>query len=89
MAAAQSKPSRPLRLYGRAGCHLCEQMARTLHAFGIAFEEVLVDDDDAKRYADAIVEAARTGQIGDGKVWISPVESVIRVRTGEMGVDAV
>ena len=50
--------------------------------------EVLVDDDDAKRYADAIVEAARTGQIGDGKVWISPVESVIRVRTGEMGVDA-
>jgi nitrogen regulatory protein P-II 1 len=51
--------------------------------------EVLVDDDDAKRYADVIVDAARTGEIGDGKVWISPVDTVIRVRTGEMGPDAV
>jgi nitrogen regulatory protein P-II 1 len=50
--------------------------------------EVLVDDGDAARVADAIVEAARTGQIGDGKVWIGPVEEVIRVRTGEMGPDA-
>ena len=50
--------------------------------------EVLADDNDAKRVADAIVEAARTGKIGDGKVWISPVDEVIRVRTGEMGVDA-
>ncbi|HEX2785406.1 MAG TPA: P-II family nitrogen regulator [Ilumatobacteraceae bacterium] len=51
--------------------------------------EVLVDDDDALRFADAIVEAARTGQIGDGKVWITQVETVIRVRTGEMGSDAI
>lgn len=51
--------------------------------------EVLVEDDDARRYADAIVEAARTGNIGDGKVWITPVDTVIRVRTGEMGADAV
>ncbi len=51
--------------------------------------EVLVEDDDAVRFADAIVEAARTGQIGDGKVWISSVETVIRVRTGEMGSDAI
>ena len=50
--------------------------------------EVLVEDGDAGRVADAIVEAARTGQIGDGKVWVSPVEGVIRVRTGEMGPDA-
>jgi nitrogen regulatory protein P-II 1 len=50
--------------------------------------EVLTDDDDAKRVHDAIVEAARTGQIGDGKVWISPVEALTRVRTGEMGSDA-
>jgi nitrogen regulatory protein P-II 1 len=50
--------------------------------------EVLTDDDDAPRVHDAIVEAARTGQIGDGKVWISPVEAVTRVRTGEMGNDA-
>ena len=51
--------------------------------------EVLVDDDDAKRFADAIVGAARTGEIGDGKVWISSVDMVIRVRTGEMGPDAI
>ena len=51
--------------------------------------EVVVEDDDALRFAEAIVEAARTGQIGDGKVWITPVETVIRVRTGEMGSDAI
>ncbi len=50
--------------------------------------EVLTDDGDAKRVYDAIVEAARTGQIGDGKVWISPVEAITRVRTGDMGNDA-
>jgi nitrogen regulatory protein P-II 1 len=51
--------------------------------------EVLTADDDARRVADAIVNAARTGQIGDGKVWISPVDTIIRVRTGEMDHDAI
>ena len=50
--------------------------------------EVLTDDDGARKVADTIVNAARTGQIGDGKVWISPVETVIRVRTGELDHDA-
>ena len=50
--------------------------------------EVLTDDDDARRVADTIVEAARTGQIGDGKVWISPVDTIIRVRTGEKDHEA-
>ena len=50
--------------------------------------EVLADDADAKRMVDAIVEAAKTGQIGDGKVWMVDCESVVRVRTGEMGTDA-
>ena len=50
--------------------------------------EVLCDDDDADDVAATIVSAARTGSIGDGKVWITPVGNVIRVRTGEMGVDA-
>ena len=50
--------------------------------------EVLVDDDDLSRVTDAIVTAARTGKIGDGKVWAVPVGSVIRIRTGEMGPDA-
>jgi nitrogen regulatory protein P-II 1 len=51
--------------------------------------EVLTDDDDARKVADTIVGAARTGQIGDGKVWISPVDTIIRVRTGEMDHDAI
>ena len=50
--------------------------------------EVLIDDDAARQVADTIVNAARTGQIGDGKVWISPVDTIIRVRTGELDHDA-
>jgi nitrogen regulatory protein P-II 1 len=50
--------------------------------------EVLVDDLDADKVVDTIMEAARTGKIGDGKVWITPVDSVVRVRTGERGADA-
>ena len=50
--------------------------------------EIITDDLDAKRVAYAITVAARTQSIGDGKIWISPVEEVIRVRTGEMGHDA-
>jgi nitrogen regulatory protein P-II 1 len=50
--------------------------------------EVLVDDGDVDRVAGAIVSAARTDKIGDGKVWVSSVEQVVRIRTGEMGTDA-
>ncbi|HEY4020488.1 MAG TPA: P-II family nitrogen regulator [Pseudonocardiaceae bacterium] len=50
--------------------------------------EVLVEDDTADRAVDAVVNAARTGRIGDGKVWVTPVDAVVRVRTGERGVDA-
>ena len=50
--------------------------------------EVLVDDVDSIRVTDVIVEAARTGSIGDGKVWVTAVEDVVRVRTGERGTDA-
>ncbi len=51
--------------------------------------EVLTEDGDAARVREAIVTAARTGQIGDGKVWISPVEEITRVRTGELDDDAI
>ena len=51
--------------------------------------EILADDGEAKSIADVVVTAARTGQIGDGKVWISPVDTVVRVRTGEMDLDAI
>ncbi|OBI56059.1 P-II family nitrogen regulator [Mycobacterium sp. E796] len=50
--------------------------------------EVLVDEAFADRVVDAIIGAARTGKIGDGKVWVSPVEKVIRIRTGERDHDA-
>ena len=50
--------------------------------------EVLVDDMDAPSVADVILKAAQTGRIGDGKIWTVPVEDVVRVRTGERGVDA-
>ena len=50
--------------------------------------EVLVDDADAARVINAIVAAASTGSIGDGKVWSTPVEDVVRVRTGERGAEA-
>ena len=50
--------------------------------------EVLVEDDTADRAVDAVVNAARTGRIGDGKVWVTPVDTVVRVRTGERGADA-
>jgi nitrogen regulatory protein P-II 1 len=50
--------------------------------------EILVEDDDAPRVAETITEAARTGKIGDGKVWIVPIDGVTRIRTGEAGSDA-
>ncbi|MEI9907238.1 MAG: P-II family nitrogen regulator [Actinomycetota bacterium] len=51
--------------------------------------EVLVDDSDAESVIGVIVKAASTGSIGDGKVWSTPVDQVVRVRTGERGVDAI
>jgi nitrogen regulatory protein P-II 1 len=50
--------------------------------------EVVVDDTVADKVIDAVVQAARTGKIGDGKVWTTRVETVVRVRTGERGTDA-
>ncbi|MCW2672782.1 MAG: nitrogen regulatory protein [Frankiales bacterium] len=50
--------------------------------------EVLVDDADAGDVVDVIAKAAQTGEIGDGKVWSVPVDDVVRVRTGERGVEA-
>ncbi len=50
--------------------------------------EVLVDDIDADDVVEVVVKSAQTGRIGDGKVWVTPVETVVRVRTGERGTDA-
>jgi len=51
--------------------------------------EVIVDDHEAEQTLDAIVTAARTEKIGDGKVWMINLETVVRVRTGERGTDAI
>ena len=50
--------------------------------------EVLCDDDDAEDLIGVVVKAAQTGRIGDGKVWCVPVETIVRVRTGERGTGA-
>lgn len=51
--------------------------------------EILVDDDKAAEVADTIIAAARTGRIGDGKIFILPMDDVVRIRTGERGADAI
>jgi len=51
--------------------------------------EIVTDDADADRVVDAIVAAAATGKIGDGKVWVTPVERLVRIRTGDEGASAV
>jgi nitrogen regulatory protein P-II 1 len=50
--------------------------------------EVVVDDADAAGIVEVVVKAASTGQIGDGKVWVTEVSEIVRVRTGERGADA-
>ncbi len=51
--------------------------------------EILVATDEAERVAKLVADAARTGKIGDGKIWLTPVDRAVRVRTGELGPDAV
>jgi nitrogen regulatory protein P-II 1 len=51
--------------------------------------EVLVEDDDAEDVIDVIVKSAQTGRIGDGKVWVVPVETAVRVRSGDRDESAV
>ncbi len=50
--------------------------------------EVVVGDGDEAEVVDTIVKAARTGKIGDGKIWVTDIERLVRIRTGEMGPDA-
>jgi nitrogen regulatory protein P-II 1 len=51
--------------------------------------EVVAEDEDVPGIVDAIMKAARTGKIGDGKIFVLPAEQVYRIRTGEMGPDAI
>lgn len=51
--------------------------------------EVIATDDQVEPVVDAIINAARTDKIGDGKIWVTPLENVVRIRTGERGIDAI
>lgn len=51
--------------------------------------EVIVNSEDVARVTDTIQSTANTGQIGDGKIWVTPVEAIVRIRTGERGKDAI
>ena len=51
--------------------------------------EVVVDDTDVDSVLNEIVKAANSGSIGDGKVWVSPIDQIVRVRTGERGTEAI
>ena len=79
-----------VRGFGRQGGHTETYRGTEYHVDFIpkVRVEILVADDDADDVADRIVEAARTDKIGDGKVWVQKIDSVVRIRTGERGVDA-
>lgn len=51
--------------------------------------EILIDDSQVEEVVDTVIKHARTGEVGDGKVWVQSVEDVVRIRTGERGTDAV
>jgi nitrogen regulatory protein P-II 1 len=77
--------------YGRQGGHteVYRGAEYTVDLIPKVRLEVLVDDTEAEAVISVIVKAASTGSIGDGKVWSTPVDQVVRVRTGERGVDAI
>lgn len=51
--------------------------------------EIVVEDDDSSRVVDTISSSAQTGKIGDGKIWVTPVGVLVRIRTGELDADAI
>lgn len=77
--------------YGRQGGHteVYRGAEYTVDLIPKVRLEVLVDDSEEEAVITVIVKAASTGSIGDGKVWSTPVDQVVRVRTGERGVDAI
>jgi nitrogen regulatory protein P-II 1 len=77
--------------YGRQGGHteVYRGAEYTVMFVPKAMVEVLSDDASVSRIVDVITEAARTGKIGDGKIWITDVVDVVRIRTGERGEEAV
>ncbi|QYN61099.1 P-II family nitrogen regulator [Bifidobacterium asteroides] len=77
--------------YGRQGGHKEVYRGSTVKVDLVpkARLEVLTEDSRADELVDTIVQAAATNTVGDGKVWVQSLDSVVRVRTGETGVDAI
>lgn len=77
--------------YGRQGGHVevYRGAEYTVELVPKVRIEALINDSDVKKVVDAILVAAKTGKIGDGKIWVTPVEEVVRVRTGDRGPDAI
>jgi nitrogen regulatory protein P-II 1 len=90
-AGAQGMTVSEVRGFGRQGGHSetyrgAEYMIDYVPKVCV---QLVVDDDVADKYVDAIREAAATGKIGDGKIWVTEVDRIVRIRTGEEGSDAV
>lgn len=80
-----------VRGFGRQGGHT-ETYRGTEYTIDFvpkAMVEVLVDDADVDKVVDTIAASARTGKIGDGKIWVTEVSRAVRIRTGEQGTDAI
>jgi nitrogen regulatory protein P-II 1 len=79
-----------VRGYGRQGGHTESYRGSeyTVDFLPKVRVEVVCDTSDADKVVDAITTAARTGQIGDGKIWVTAVDRVVRVRTGERDLEA-
>jgi nitrogen regulatory protein P-II 1 len=77
--------------YGRQGGHVevYRGAEYTVELVPKVRIEALINDSEVKKVVDAILIAAKTGKIGDGKIWVTPVEEVVRVRTGDRGSDAI
>ena len=77
--------------YGRQGGHVevYRGAEYTVELVPKVRIEALINDSDVKNVVDAILIAAKTGKIGDGKIWVTPVEEVVRVRTGDRGPEAI
>jgi nitrogen regulatory protein P-II 1 len=77
--------------YGRQGGHVevYRGAEYTVELVPKVRIEALINDSDVKNVVDVILIAAKTGKIGDGKIWVTPVEEVVRVRTGDRGPDAI
>ena len=82
---------REVRGFGRQGGHT-ETYRGTEYQIDFVPKvrlEAVVDDGEVERVVDLITESARSGKIGDGKIWVTHVESIVRIRTGESGNDAI